>query len=94
MIGVGRRDRICLPPWAAASRLSKRDGMTIRHHGMPFSAFSPACSGGCESVQSKARLRLGQCLFQIADNILDILDADRQPHHLGTGARSNLLRVV
>ena len=32
-----------------------------------------------------------ECLIQIGEDVADILDANRQPHHLGRDARGSLL---
>src|SRR5580658_104076 len=47
---------------------------------------------------SRWRLRkngsVRQRLLQVRNNIFLVLDADRQPHHVGTGAGLHLLRVA
>ena len=35
-----------------------------------------------------------QCLLQVRDQVLLVLDADREPHHVGAGARLDLGGVV
>ena len=37
---------------------------------------------------------LGQSLLEIGDDVFDVLDPDREPHHVGAGAGGDLLRVA
>lgn len=37
------------------------------------------------------RSGLGERLFEIGDDVLDVFDTDRQPHHVRSSTRSNLL---
>src|SRR6516165_12951 len=51
----------------------------------------PASSARWRGFEQSSHLR--EALLEVADEILGILESDRQPHHLGTGTRLHLLRV-
>src|SRR4051794_6944048 len=80
-----------------AEKLKAERGNCRQPNTPPYFTSSRPSSQSCERKSAHQAILVGlrrvERLLQVRDDVVLVLETDRQPHHVGAGAGRDLLRV-